>query len=419
MFARIRPTPTAPAEALAPVQDLAGRIHVSRQPVLDHFERVTGYRVAYASADHAPLTEPGADAALALFDTVLSVLGLELLVGAEPAHMPISRMMLTTFGTPPIRPDRLILRVAYEDAVDPSLTAVFDAIATRGYTMELDALPGPDIDLRLLDLFAIVEIDPTAWSRDAVETVVAGIRERKRLPLATGLVDYDARDAGKELGFGWFTGPFFGTPKVIKGRNIPAGNLRALASILQLQGENVELEEVVEIIGRDVGLSVRLLRYINSAYFGLAAKVNSIRSAALRLGSQGVARWALTITVTSAPSLSPEVATLALTRARLCELLARDDDLDSGELFTVGLLSACDGIFNRPLETIVPELPLTRPIADALLYKTGPMGSILRMALAYERGDFGSSLLEKFGLRHVRSYRNALSWAQETLVATE
>ena len=107
---------------------------------------------------------------------------------------------------------------------------------------------------------------------------------------------------------------------------------------------------------------------------------------------------------------------MALTRARLCELLARDQQLDSGELFTVGLLSAVDGIFNRPLETIVPELPLTDSVAQALLHKTGPMGEVLRMVLAYERGDFGPSLLNKFGLRHARSYRNALTWAQETVV---
>ena len=380
---------------------------------MDVYERVTGYRVAYASAVEAD------DDAMALFDAVLSVLGLERLVGTSPAHMPISDRMLASLGTPPIRPDRLLLRVRYEDAINPSLAPMFDAIATRGYTMELDGLPGPGFDLDLLDIFAIVEIDPATWDPEAIKHVIPQIRARRRMPLATNVPDHAARDAAAELGFEWFTGPFYGTPKIVKGRNIPTGNLQALASILRLQGESVSLEDVVEVINHDIGLSVKLLRYINSAYFGLAAKVNSIRGAALRLGSQGVARWALTITVTSAPGLSPEVATLALTRARLCEILAAGQELDSGELFTVGLLSACDGVFNRPLETIVPELPLTDSVADALLHKAGPMGGILRMALAYERGDFGSSLLERFGLRHARSYRNALSWAQETLVSAE
>jgi EAL and modified HD-GYP domain-containing signal transduction protein len=419
MFARRSPKLVAHAvpigglaDAHTPGADLADRVHISRQPVIDAYERVTGYRVAYAVA---PDTPP-ADGAMALFDAVLSVLGLERLVGESPAHLPISAAMLTTLGTPPIRPDRLLLRVCYEDAIEPALADAFDSIAARGYTMELADLPGPDFDLDLLDIFGIVEIDPASWAHDALESVVPAILSRRRTPLASNIPDHAARQAAQELGFMWFTGPFFGTPKVIKGRVIPTGNLQALASILQLQGEGVELEQVVEVIGRDVGLALRLLRYINSAYFGLAAKVNSIHEAALRLGSRGVARWALTMTVMSAPLLSPDVATLALTRARLCELLARDDALDGGEVFTVGLLSACDGVFNRPLETIIPELPLTRPVADALLYKQGPMGAILRMALAYERGDFGPSLLNKFGLRNARSYRDALTWAQATLL---
>ena len=414
MFAK-RSLAALPVDCV-PEAEVVARVHVSRQPVLDSMERVTGYRIAYAEPTQEQFGETSRRDAMALFDTVLSVIGLERVVGDAPAHLPISEQMLLALGTPPIRPDRLLLRIHYQDAINPQLDPMLDAIAERGYTMELDQLPGPDFDMSLLERFAIVEIDPSAWEPAAVEAVAHEITARGRTPLAAGLPDYAAREAAFALGFKWFTGPFFGTPKVIKGRDIPTGNLRGLASMLSLQGADISLEQVVDVINHDIGLSVKLLRYINSAYFGLAAKVSSIRAAAMRLGSQGVARWALTITVTSAPGLTPEVATLALTRARLCELLAPDDKLDSGELFTIGLLSAADGIFNRPLATIVPELPLTDSVADALLHKTGPMGEVLRMVLAYERGDFGSSLLDKFGLGHARSYRNALNWAQETLV---
>src|SRR5581483_6469709 len=73
----------------APIVDLAARVHVSRQPVLDTYERVTGYRVAYAALEqtapeqnamHEQLGETTASDALNLFDTVLSVIGLERLV---------------------------------------------------------------------------------------------------------------------------------------------------------------------------------------------------------------------------------------------------------------------------------------------------------------------------------------------------
>src|SRR5204862_3568892 len=115
-----------------------------------------------------------------------------------------------------------------------------------------------------------------------------------------------------------------------------------------------------------------LRKYVNSAYFGLPRKVGSIHEAAMRLGSRGVARWALTVAIAGAPNLSPELAVMALTRARLCELLgAGEPDLDPAELFTVGLLSAADLVLGCPLRTIIPELPLTDGVMTAVMYHTG------------------------------------------------
>jgi EAL and modified HD-GYP domain-containing signal transduction protein len=389
------------------VPDLDSKVLVSRQPVLNRFSQVPGYRVSYAQSDGD---------ALSLFDTVLSVIGLEWLVGETMAHLPISRDMLLTLGTPPVRPDRVQLRIAYEDAADPGMRPIFEEAAARGYTLELDSLPGPDFDVDLLELFGVVEIDFQAWREQDISAVLPLITGRFSMPLAAGLRDHDERDRADALGFTLFTGDFFGTPKIVTGRKIPVGDIKTLASVVELQSSGTTLEQVVEVVSRDLGLSVKLLRYINSAYFGMAAKVGSIHDAAMKLGSRGVARWALTVTITGAPSISRELAVVALTRARLCEMLAKGEKLlDSGELFTLGLLSAADAVFGRPLNTIVPELPLSDKASQALLHHAGAEGEILRAALAYERGDFGNSMLQRVGRGHGRSYRNALGWAQEAL----
>jgi EAL and modified HD-GYP domain-containing signal transduction protein len=383
---------------------------------MDAMLRVAGYRIAYAAPDgEGPLLMPGTEA-MSLFDTVLSVIGLERLVGTNVAHLPVSREMLLGLGTPPIRPDRMLLRIRYDDAIDPELRPMLQAAADRGYTLELDAVPGPGFDLDLLDLFGVVEIELPRWSEKDMAAVVPEIRSRHSVPLVASVRDHAEREFAEALGFQLFEGPFYGTPRIIKGRNIPTGDVRALASIVQLQGENVSLEEVVEVIDHDIGLSVRLLRYINSAYFGMSAQVSTIHDAAMRLGSRGVARWALTTTITNAPNITPELALMALTRARLCQILGTGvSDVDAGELFTIGLLSAADGVFQRPLLTIVPELPLTETASSALLDHAGPAGAILSATLAYERGDLGNSILDRLGRGHGRSYRSALGWARETL----
>ena len=411
-----RRSPAAQPAAAATQQGLDGNVLVSRQPVMDKYLRVTGYRIAYAlPGGLRPPVAPGAEA-MSLFDTVLSVIGLERLVGQDVAHLPISREMLLALDAPPVRPDRLLLRIPYDDATDPELMPMLQAAADRGYTLELDALPGPEFDLDLLDLFGVVEIELAGWHQDDLAVVLPEIRHRHSSPLAVNVRDHDERDRAEALGFRLFEGPFYGAPKLIKSRDIPTGDVQALASVVQLQGEDVSLERVVEVIDRDLGLSVRLLRYVNSAYFGMAAKVSSIRDAAMKLGSRGVARWALTVTIIGAPTISPELALMALTRARLCELLgAGVNDVDNGQLFTIGLLSAADAVFQRPLITLIPELPLTASTTAALVDHAGPAGAVLHATLAYERGEFGDSILERLGRGHGRSYRAALDWAKTTL----
>ena len=411
------PAPTAPASVAPPAAeiDLDRKVLVSRQPVLDTMGRVTGYRIAYALPDGAGSAD---DQAMSLFDTVLSDFGLEHLVGDTMAHLTISREMLLTLGTPPIRPDRLVLRIPYEAAVDETVTPTLDEAIERGYTLELDGIPAAGFELAVLERFGLVELDLNSWSPTDAAALVKQIAARHSRPLAAGVQTYDERDAAQELGFELFTGPFFGTPQIIPGRKVPTGAIQTLAALVELQSEDTSLEHAVAVIDRDLGLSVKLLRYINSAYFGMAAKVNSIRDAAIRLGTRGVARWALTVTITGAPDISPELAVLALTRARLCETLGADvAGVDGAELFTIGLLSATDAVFRRPLATIIPELPLSERVTNAILNHAGPAGEVLRAALAYERGEFGNSMLEQLGRGHGRSYRTALGWAQETLAA--
>jgi c-di-GMP-related signal transduction protein len=100
---------------------------------------------------------------------------------------------------------------------------------------------------------------------------------------------------------------------------VPVGQLTALASLAQLRAGPAEIEELEEVINRDLGLSLKLLRYINSAFFGIRNDITSIRQAVMMLGARGVTRWAMLVTLTGGPSAPPELSMLALTRARMSE----------------------------------------------------------------------------------------------------
>ena len=76
------------------------------------------------------------------------------------------------------------------------------------------------------------------------------------------------------------------------GRKIDASWMARLDLLTVLQDPAVELSELQGRIALDVRLSVRLLRFINSAYFGLDSLVRSIAQAIALLGTDNLRRWA-------------------------------------------------------------------------------------------------------------------------------
>jgi EAL and modified HD-GYP domain-containing signal transduction protein len=398
---------------------------ISRQAVVDREMRVSGYRLSYAAAapgDAAfagrPLEVPEASATRLLGD-VLSVAGLEDLVGTSVAHLPVTRELLLTLGVPPVRPDRVMLRVPYETAVDPKLRDILDDLAGRGYALALYELPKPRFDPGLLDLFGTVEVDMASWKpRDAAKALKS-ILSGRATPLAVGLADYEDYEAAKELPFQLFSGQFFATPEVRVVRDVPVAGMHTLVSLVRLQGEGASIEELERVIEHDVGLSVKLLRYINSAHFGVRSKITSVRQAMMMLGARGVSRWALMIALAGGPRTPRGVAVTALTRARMCELLGMSrGDVTPDELFTVGLLSVADALLDRSLGAIVSELPLADHLAAALLRREGPAGAILQAVIDYEVADVESDAAPAGHRTAVgMAYMDALHWAQGSLQA--
>ena len=393
----------------------AGDVLLSRQPVVDASMRVIGYRVAYATLEGGDALPSAPGSSTRLFGDVISAVGLDELVGANIAHLPVARDLLLTLGIPPVRPDRVVLRVSYDTATDANLQPVLSTLASRGYALSLANLPGPGADLSLLDVFSTVEIDFGSWDELEAAAVAPRILAGHGAPLASGLMNHSDFELAKALGFQLFVGPFFAAPRVATARQVPVGALQGLASLAQLQGD-AQIEELEKIIDRDLGLSVKLLRYINSAYVGMRGSITSIRQAVMMLGSRGVSRWALLVALTGGPSTPRELSVVGLTRARMCELLGSElPEVAKDELFTVGLLSVADALLELPLETIVQELPLADEVGAALLRRDGPAGAILDAVVSYEQGDFDAASLRSHTPTIATSYRDALTWAVRTI----
>jgi EAL and modified HD-GYP domain-containing signal transduction protein len=169
---------------------------------------------------------------------------------------------------------------------------------------------------------------------------------------------------------------------------MPGYKLNYLHILQKIHEPVLELDAVEEIIKRDVSLTYKLLRFINSACFGFRVTVRSVRHALNLLGKREIKNW-LTIIVMSGigKQKPPELMNVAVIRARFCELIAAKFKLRQkpAEAFLTGIFSMMDAFMDRPLEEILEELPLEEHVKAALLGKDGPSANALELVKTIEK----------------------------------
>jgi len=141
-----------------------------------------------------------------------------------------------------------------------------------------------------------------------------------------------------------------------------------------LDDPEFSMSDVADVIGRDPGMTTRLLRLVNSAFFGLASKIETVTRATSLLGTQQVHDLVLATSVTETfDGISSDVMDMSRywRRSVHCGVLSRllankCNVLDSERLFVAGML---------------------RDIGHLIMYQTVPELSLQAMEQASETGQ--------------------------------
>ena len=389
-------------------------VAVVRHPIADARNNVVGYELRFGGA--VDLGDPSRDAKAtsALLVEAFGDIGLERLAGRHPAWVSIARNFLVEIGPPPVRPDRAVLQIDAYPAQD-DLLGLLQQLSRSGYTLALGAYDGRDDIAELMSLCSIVKIDISSIDAADLPAVLRAPKMQGALLVATEVGDHAAFDRCRELGFTYFQGDYFAQPRLFKTRGVATAGLASLRRLSELTAGDVSFEDLERIIASDIGLSLKLLRYVNSAFFALPRTVNSVREALNMLGVRTVRRWATVMAISSIPDVPDELVALALRRAHMCEILAGSALPEEREtLFTIGLFSVADALLDVPMGEVLDSLPFSEEIQAALMRREGPKGELLAAVTAYERGEFptlsvpGSPVPSLAG-----AYRAALEWADE------
>jgi EAL and modified HD-GYP domain-containing signal transduction protein len=399
--------------ALAQPPSARPEVAVVRHPIADPRCSVIGYELRFGGA--VDLGDAAQDAKItsALLVEAFGDIGLESLSGRHPAWITIARNFLVEVGPPPVRPDRAVLQVSAYPAGD-DLLSVLQSLVRTGYTIALDDYDGRDDLGTLMSLCPIVRVPVDRLTGDALEAALEVPRMQGATLVAKGVRDHETFEACRALGFTYFQGDWFAKPRTFRRRGVATAGLGSLRRLADLTTGEVSFEDLERIIASDVGLSLKLLRYVNSAFFALPRTVGSVREALTLLGTRTVRRWATVMVISAIQDVPDELVAQGLRRARMCEVLAGSAlPAERETLFTIGLFSVADALLDAPMEEVLDSLPFTEEIQDALLRHEGPKGELLSSVIAYEQGEFPTLGGDEGQVSLAGAYRAALEWADD------
>ena len=104
---------------------------------------------------------------------------------------------------------------------------------------------------------------------------------------------------------------------------------------------------------KDISLTYKLLKYMNTYAFKTSEKVTSIQQAIVKMGLQKFNKWIQFLTIyqknaTEPSGMNKALVDFSLTRANLCEMLAvRSGKHNPDEFFMLGMFSLIDEILFR------------------------------------------------------------------------
>lgn len=391
-------------------------VFVGRQPIYDRQLDVVAYELFFRrdATNRADIADGDEATAHVLIHAFLDI-GLDTLVGRKRAFINLTRGFLFHNYVGVFPPDRVVLELSETATADAELLAVMRTLSMQGYTLVLDNFRYREAARPLLELADLVKLDVQALGHEGVAAQVACLRPYGVALVAAKVETPADFDACKALGIDYFQGYFLCRPDVVAGRRAPTNRLALVQLLARLHDPAVSVQEVEALVSRDVTLTYKLLRVINSAFFGLPRRVSSIRQAILLLGLNCIATWASIMLLSGIGDKPHELWRLALVRAKMCEQLGQDTGQAPPEtFFLVGLLSVLDALLDQPLAAVLDALPLTEAVRRALLHHEGPLGTALRCAVAYERGAWDEVLATGIApQRAVQAYLEALAWSAE------
>ena len=397
------------------------KVYTARQAILNHKKNVVAYELLFrdGAENFFPNIDPHEATAKLIMRTHLND-GLMPITNGKPALINFCQESLLK-KLPLLLPKNQVM-IEILETVEPTdeVYNVCRQLYHQGYHLALDDFIYKPQWARFFNLVKMVKFDLLQTPLSTVAPLVEALKKRKNIKLLAEKVETQEEfDQAKEMGFSFFQGYFFCKPEMREKRDVDGNRLMLLQLYQEAMKKPLNVGALSQYFERDVGLSYKLLRFINSGVIPISQEIYSIKQALVYLGDEKTRKFIMLLTTAMLAEKKPkELVRMAIIRAKFCEMSAKIAFPALAEpAFLLGLFSLLDAILDQPMEHILNTLSLSEDIEAALSERSKtPLGVLIKMVRLFESGQWYHTENEakKINLNYKQiseHYKESVVWA--------
>lgn len=396
-------------------------VFIGRQAILDQRKNVYGYEILFRSGLKNAF-DPNLDGNVATQSVMVGAMldfGMNKLVWDKHAFINFTEQNLLNRAPRLLPSENVVVEILENVQPTPEILAVVQELKEAGYRIALDdfvLMPGYEPLIQMAD---IIKVDFRITEDPEERKNLREILPKHVRLLAEKIETEEEFEQALAYGYVLFQGYFFCKPAILHQKRLTSNTLSKMRLLREINRQDFDFSAIADVISLDTNLVHKLLTYINSVGMGLAHHVSNLKQATILLGASGVHRWVTLVSLqTFSEDKPPELFTLALLRAKFCELIAiemKRPGLTPDTSFLLGMFSLLDVLLNQPMEEVLKEVALTDDLNAALLGEDNDLRRLLDLVIAYEKGDWDTVIAhcerENISAAHLKpTYDKVLEW---------
>lgn len=367
---------------------------LARQPILDKKLQVKGYELLFRSGEQAE-SFSGTDADYATVETTIEsfyTIGLETITGRKPAYIHFTTPLLLANVATLFPKDLLVIELQNDIEPTDEVIEICKELYKNGYTLAMEGYVFDPAYEPLLKLCKIIKIDFITNSYDQIKKILNHNLIGGKQLCAEKIESFDMFNTGMNMGFSLFQGYFFSKPVTVSSRRLDPLKMSYLNLINETKNPDlINYDRLARIIRHDIALCHKLLRMVNSVYYGFVHKVTSVKLALVILGINEIRKWIYFLSIMELGSGKPtELVRMSMIRGffmeSLGEIVMRHYTKDT--FFMLGIFSLIDILLEQPMKTALADLQLPPEINEALIESRGELYELLQLIITIESGTW-------------------------------